>query len=493
MNIKKYNAIIFALCLGVVVGIGFTMKSDLFQSGQAKELVDIKKKSYTPAIGLEEQTIKVAETIGKSVVSISTEVTTKLGSRFSRPFGRFDDDAFSEFFKEFFGNLPEREFKRQGLGSGVIIDENGYILTNEHVVSKAEEIKVGLSDGREFTAELIGGDVRSDLAVIKIDAKNLPAADLTGKSDLKIGQWVLAIGNPFGFAIGGSEPTVTSGVVSAVHRNLPAMGRRDRNYSGLIQTDAAINPGNSGGPLVNLRGEVIGINVAIMTTTGGYQGVGFAIPVSSKKRIINKLVKGEEIDYGWLGVSIQDIDEQLKDYFGLKKEKGVIVVDVFEGSPAENAGLKEGDLIISLDGKGIATVRELVDMVGRKAPGSSVNLTVLRKDKKMQKTVVLGKRPSDIGKLVSGAGVGSFRGMEVENITKEQIRRFNLGEDSGVVVVSVEDDSPADETGIRPSDIILSIESEPVEDMQDFQAIIKKVEGDCLVRTNRGFFVLGKE
>ncbi|HDN85752.1 MAG TPA: trypsin-like serine protease, partial [Candidatus Omnitrophica bacterium] len=258
---------------------------------------------------LEEATIKVAEKVGKAVVSISTVVRKKMGRwEFEPP---FEDEFFRRFFEEFFGEFP-RERKEIGLGSGVIIDKDGYILTNEHVIQGAEEIKVRLPDGREFKAEVKGVDKRSDLAVIKINAHNLPVAELGDSDNLKIGQWVVAIGNPFGFAIESPQPTVTVGVISALHRYLPRIGKRERFYDDLIQTDAAINPGNSGGPLVDLNGKVIGINVAIITTSGGYEGIGFAIPINRAKRILGKLIRGEKILYGWLGITIQDLNEDLR-------------------------------------------------------------------------------------------------------------------------------------------------------------------------------------
>ena len=213
--------------------------------------------------------------------------------------------------------MPDRDYKQVGLGSGVIIDSSGYILTNQHVIDQADKIKVTLSDGREFKGEIKGQDARSDLAVIKIVAKDLPAVELGNSEKLRIGEWVVAIGNPFGFALEGAEPTVTVGVISALHRSLGKILSRNRDYTDLLQTDAAINPGNSGGPLVNLKGEVVGINVAIFSTSGGYQGIGFAIPINAAKRIISQLIAGKEVLYGWLGITIQDLTEDMAKYFGL--------------------------------------------------------------------------------------------------------------------------------------------------------------------------------
>jgi serine protease Do len=251
---------------------------------------------------MEDAVINVANTAGKAVVSISAERTTKVstGRRFvyRSPFGESpfgEDEFFRKFFDDFFGQMPEREYKQFGLGSGVIVDPQGYILTNEHVIDGADKIKVTLPDGREFKAELKGEDPRADLAIIKINAHNLPAAAWGDSDNLRIGQWVVAIGNPFGFALQNPEPTVTAGVISALHRSIGKSVGRDRDYNDLIQTDAAINPGNSGGPLVNLKGEIVGINVAIFTTSGGYQGIGFAIPSNAAKRIMSNLIQGKKI------------------------------------------------------------------------------------------------------------------------------------------------------------------------------------------------------
>jgi serine protease Do len=442
---------------------------------------------------LEESTIKVVQEVGKAVVSISVVVKEKVGRfYFESPFEGFGDDFFRRFFEEFFGEFPEREYKRIGLGSGVIIDKDGYILTNEHVISGATEVKVKLSDGREFNAVVKGKDRRSDLAVIKIEAHNLPVAKLGNSNNLKIGQWVLAIGNPFGFAIENPEPTVTAGVISAIHRYLPALGRRDRAYDDLIQTDAAINPGNSGGPLVNLDGEVIGINTAIITTTGGYQGLGFAIPANKAKRILKKLIRGEEILYGWLGVSIQNLNEDLRAYFGIKEREGVIVVKVFKNSPADKAGIKEGDLILTFDNKQIKTSRDLVRIVTSTQVGERISVTILRSGKEMNLRVTVGRRPEDIEEETEETGY-TFRGMTVEDITSYTQRRYRIREKSGVVIVDIEENSAADRSGLEIGDVILNIEGRKIRDKEDFKKVTSGIKGKCLVKTNRGYFVLKEE
>lgn len=439
---------------------------------------------------LQKATISVASEVGKAVVSISTVVKERAGRNFyfSSPFGD-EDDLFRRFFEDFFGEMPEREYKRMGLGSGVIIDKDGYILTNAHVVERASQIKVKLSDGREFDAELKGKDSRSDLAVVKIKAHNLPVALLGNSDDIAIGQWVLAIGNPFGFAIENPEPTVTAGVISATHRYLPALGRRERSYDDLIQTDAAINPGNSGGPLVNLKGEVIGINTAIITTSGGYQGIGFAIPINKAKRILNKLIKGEKILYGWLGVSIQNLNEDLRSYFGIKEKKGVIIVKVYSNSPADKAGLKEGDLIITFDDKPVTTTRDLVRMVTSTEVNEKITLKIVRDGKERKVGVIIGKRPEEFGEIEM-AGETTFRGMEVEDLTSLYKRRFGIRGNQGVVITYIEDNSPADKAGLRVGDVILKIEGHRIKDKETFIKVTSKIKGNCLIKTNRGYFVL---
>lgn len=443
---------------------------------------------------IEKSTIDVASKIGESVVSISSVVKEKVGRRFyfNSPFDDFQDSYFQGFFEEFFGSLPEREYKRVGLGSGIIIDKDGYILTNEHVISGASQVKVKLSDGREFNAEIKGTDKRRDLAVIKIDAKKLPVAKLGNSNNLKIGQWVIAVGNPFGFAIGNPEPTVTVGVISALHRYLPALGRRKVGYDDLIQTDAAINPGNSGGPLVNLEGKVIGINTAIISTSGGYQGLGFAIPINRAKRILSKLVKGEKVLYGWLGVNIQDLNDDLRNYFGIKERKGVIVLKVYKDSPAEKSGLKEGDLILSFGNQPVKTTRDIVTMVSYSEVGSIILFRIVRSGEAMTIRVKIGKLPT--GAQESRAKAQNietyFRGLTVDNISAVYKRKFRFKTEEGVVIIDIEDGSLADKSGLRIGDVILKIEKTKIRKKEDFKFAISRIKGSCLLKTNRGFFVV---
>jgi len=449
-------------------------------------------------VSLEDAVINVARIAGPAVVSISTEHIAKIGGGRKyyfrtpyeeSPFG--EDEFFHKFFEDFFGELPEREYKQVGLGSGVIIDAQGYILTNEHVVDDAEKITVTLPDGREFKGEIKGKDKRSDLAVIKIEAKNLPVASMGDSDNLKIGQWVVAIGNPFGFAMENPEPTVTAGVISALHRSLGRAFPRDRNFSDLIQTDAAINPGNSGGPLVNLKWEVVGINTAIFSTSGGYQGVGFAIPINGAKKIISKLIEGKKILYGWLGVTVQNLTDDLAAYFGLPDKIGVLVAKVLEDGPAQKAGMKESDVIKQVDGKPVNNVKELINIVSNIEVGKKIKVLVVREKKELNLEVQIGERPetAEEEQIVPSAP-GAWRGLEVEELTAENAQRFRAEAKIGVIVVNVEPNSPADAAGINPGDLILEVNKQPVKSMADYEKITKGLKGDCLVKTERGYFVI---
>lgn len=439
---------------------------------------------------------KIAEHVGPAVVSISTVQTATGGMQpfYGDPFSGGEDDFFEKFFNDFFGQQPRREFKQRGLGSGVIIDRDGHILTNEHVVGQADDITVTLSDKREFKAELKGTDPRSDLAIIKINAEDLPVAKLGDSDNIKIGEWAIAIGNPFGYYLRSPEPTITVGIVSALHRQIPTSIGNNRLYTDLIQTDAAINPGNSGGPLVNIKGEVVGINVAIFSSTGGYQGVGFAIPINTAKFILDKLITGEEVEYGWLGVTIQDITADLKDYFDLEDKNGALVIKVLPDSPADKAGLKPDDIILKYDGQEVESVRELINYVSLTKVGKKVNLNVLRGGKEMNISVAISKRPDDIG-MASAREPGRskvFKGIEVTNITPEAAEEYGLSKQEGVLVINVERQSAAYWAGIRPGDVIYSINKQKVASVEDFNKTADAIEKNdtVYIRTNRGYITI---
>ncbi len=451
-----------------------------------------KAQSLDPAQQLEQRFIQVAKRVGPAVVSISTEAVERGPMRRPHfrgsPFSEFEEDLFEHFFRDFFGEMPEQEFRQRGLGTGVIIDSEGYILTNEHVVHGADKVVVTLPDGREFRGQIKGTDFRSDLAVIQIDAKELPAAELGDSEKVVSGQWAIAVGNPFGWAVGGTEPTITVGVISALHRSI-RMGRMDRDYSDLIQTDAAINPGNSGGPLVNLAGEVIGINVAIFSTTGGYQGIGFAIPVNSAKAVVGDLIEGKKILYGWLGVHIQDVNEELARAFQLSGREGAIVIRVIPDSPAEKAGLRDGDVIVAYAGEPVKNVRELLKLSGRTRVGQKVNLQVIREGKEVRVPVEVGERPQELAAW-GERGQGSWRGLEVSGLTPELAQQFQVPFAEGVIVTQVEPGSPADEAGVRIGDLVLEVNRRRVRSVQEFAQIAASVRGDALLKARRGFFVV---
>ncbi len=456
-------------------------------------------RAQTPDLAeqLQDRFVEVGKKVGPAVVSISTESTERVPVRQYQfggqsPFSEFEDDLFERFFRDFYGGeVPQREFKQKGLGTGVIIDNEGYILTNEHVVRGADKLTVTLPDGREFRGEIKGTDTRSDLAVVKIDAKDLPVAELGNSDGLLPGQWAIAVGNPFGWAVGGTEATITVGVISALHRSL-RLGGAERDYSDLIQTDAAINPGNSGGPLVDISGKIIGINVAIFSTTGGYQGIGFAIPVNVARGVVGDLINGKRVLYGWLGVSVQDVTDELKEHFKLPSKEGVIVARVMEASPGEKGGLQDGDVILSLDGQPVKNVRELLRSVARAKVGEKMPVVVMRSGKPVQLKVEIGERPS-ASEEGSGkpAGEKSWRGLEAAELTSEAARRLGMARrEGGVVISNIEPGSQADQAGLQVGEPLFEINRQPIKSVRDFEEIISKTQGDALVKTPRGYFVL---
>ena len=403
----------------------------------------------------------IAKQASPSVVNISTVKVVKGRGQFTMPFG--PDDPFRDFFERFFRDQIPKDFRQQSLGTGFIIDEEGYILTNNHVVEKADEIKVKLADGEEYMAQIIGRDPKTDLALIKIDSdKTFTPLPLGDSDKLEVGEWVVAIGNPFGLG-----NTVTAGIVSAKYRQIGAGA-----YDNFIQTDASINPGNSGGPLLKTNGEVVGINSAIYSQTGGSIGIGFAIPINMAKDLLPQLKEGKVVR-GWLGVMIQKITPELKDKLDLKDEKGALVADVTAGGPAEKAGIQRGDVIVSFDGKEIKEMNELPYMVASTPVGKSVDVEVIRKGEKKRFQVELGELKEERQAEVVTEAKPKL-GMTVEEITPELAKNYGLSETSGVVVVQVEQGSPAAEAGLRAGDVVLEIDQDRVEDVRTFNG---KLEG----------------
>ena len=424
----------------------------------------------------------VAKIVSPSVVFIHVEKNQQGLSRheFSSPFNRgfpFEDDFLKRFFGDKFPGfpemqIPEGERRALGQGSGFIFSsdkglftDNTYILTNNHVIDGADTIKVKLQDGREFDATLKGADPQSDIAVIEISATDLPALSLGDSSNLEVGEWVVAIGNPFGLS-----HTLTTGVVSAKGRT--SIGLSD--YEDFIQTDAAINPGNSGGPLVNLEGEVVGVNTAIFSRSGGYMGVGFAIPINLAKNIAEQLIEHGDVTRGYLGIVIQDLTSELAESFDLKGEKGVLVSDVSKDSPAEKAGLNQGDLIVKFHGEKVKDVGSFRNSVAMTSPGTLVKLGIIRKGKNKELDVKIGKLSEE--KLIASGPTQSADelGLTVQTLTSELAQQFNVKEGEGVVVTAVKPGSIAATAGLQVGTVILQVNHEPVNSAGEFKRFIKK-------------------
>jgi len=415
--------------------------------------------------------VDLAKKLKPMVVNISTAKTITPQKRLRHPpTAPFGSDPFEDFFERFFNEAPQRSFKEKSLGSGFIISNEGYILTNNHVVAGADEIKVKLSDGREFKGEVKGNDEKLDIALIKIDAKNqLPLAQLGDSDAIDVGEWVMAIGNPFGLG-----QTVTAGIISATGRVIGS-----GPYDDFIQTDASINPGNSGGPLFNTRGEVIGINTAIVA---GGQGIGFAIPINMAKAVLPQLEAAGKVTRGWLGVAIQQITPELAKAFGLKTMQGALVAEVTKGSPAERGGLESGDIITAFNGKEIHEMNELPRLVAATPVGKTVTVTILRKGGIEQKNVTILKLEEGGSSTLPVSKVEERLGMVVRDITEEMAARLRLKESGGVVVIQITPGSSAEEAGIVAGDIIREINGLPVKNLQDYQKALAAAKQGTLLR-----------
>jgi serine protease Do len=390
-----------------------------------------------------------------------------------------EDNPLFDFFRRFQGQGPQGQMPRmpmQGMGSGFIVHADGVVLTNAHVVEGADEVRVRLTDRREFKGKVVGVDKLADVAVVKIDAKGLPTAKLGDPSKIRVGEWVLAIGSPFGF-----ENTVTAGIVSATSRSLP-----EGTYVPFIQTDAAVNPGNSGGPLFNLRGEVIGINSAIYSQSGGYMGLAFAIPIDVAANVEEQLLKYGKVERGRIGVGIQDVNAQLAQSFGLEKPMGALVSTVESGGPAEKAGLKPGDVILSYNGKPIERSSALPPLVAQTKPGSKATLEVWRDGKKQEIAVNIGelKEPAVARNTPKGPGErGGKLGLAVRPLTPEEKQQLGDGA-QGVVVEQV--GGPAARAGLRPGDLITAVNGTPVRSPDDLRKQVEKAKGSIALLVRRG-------
>jgi serine protease Do len=405
----------------------------------------------------------LAKKLGPSVVNISTTQVRRTAEQAPAPFG--DGDPFGQFWERFFGGpIPRGPQRQTGLGSGFIIDRDGTILTNYHVVDGAQKIVVKLSDGRSFDAKVLGKDQKTDIAIIKIGAgQDLPAAALGDSDRLEVGEWVMAIGNPFGL-----DHTVTSGIVSAKGRHIGA-----GPYEDYIQTDASINPGNSGGPLINLRGEVVGINTAIFSQSGGNIGIGFAIPTNLVKELLPNLKDNGKVVRGYLGVTIQKVTPDIAESLGMKQSSGALVADVAKAGPAERAGIKSGDVIVEFNGKEIKDSGELPLQAARTAPGKQSQLKILRNGKELVLPLMVGELKE---REVVAASESGDLGLALQPVTPSMAAELGLERAEGLVITSVKPGSPAEEAGLQRGDVIAEINRQPVRNRADYERALEKTE-----------------
>jgi serine protease Do len=462
----------------VLIGVGVTAA---IEQHSANRIVKVAGAAATPVPQTLPDFTNLVKKIGPSVVNVSTTQLRKGVQNRPSPFG--GDDPASQFWERFFGGRVPRGPQRQtGLGSGFIIDGNGTILTNYHVVDGAQKIAVTLSDGKHYDAKVIGKDQKSDIAVIKIDAaRDLPAVTFGDSDRLEVGEWVMAIGNPFGL-----DHTVTSGIVSAKGRHIGA-----GPYDNFIQTDASINPGNSGGPLINLRGEVVGINTAIFSQSGGNIGIGFAIPTNSVKELLPQLKDKGKVVRGYLGTTVQKITPEIADSLGLKESRGALVAEVLKNSPAERAGVKVGDIIMEFDRKEIKDSVDLPPLVARVTPGTTVPLKILREGKELSLALTVGEMKEN--EVVTAASEGDS-GLTVQPVTPEIAQSLGMDRAEGLVITQVTPGSAADEAGLRTGDLIAQINRRPVKNLADYNREIARTEKGksvlFLVRRGQGSLFL---
>ena len=470
MVIKKksvFRPILFAVIgviLGLVLSAEFTHTPVTHAQGSriSQESIDLLTRTGRAMA-------EVTSAVKPAIVNISTSRTVKISGGMMDPF--FDDPFFRKFFGDNYGRQKHpKEQKSVGLGSGVIVSPDGYIITNYHVVKDADEIKVLLSDKKEYVGRVIGSDPKTEISIVKIDATGLPTIVWGNSDQLQVGEVVLAVGNPYGL-----NQTVTMGIVSALGR--ANVGIAD--YEDFIQTDAAINPGNSGGALVNVKGELVGVNTAIYSTSGGYQGIGFAIPSNMVKSVMDSLIKKGKVVRGWLGVSIQKITAELAKQFALKDEVGALVGDVVENSPAEKGGLKRGDVIIEYDGKKIEEPYILRNMVANTLPGEEHTMKVLRDNKSVTVRVTIGELPADAqDEVMAGDFENVMNGITVQDMTPEITQKLKIPDRiKGVIVSDITEESVA--AGVlTQGDVIQEINRKKIGNTQNYQDIVSKIKKD---------------
>ena len=475
---KTFMMFLLACLIGFfIVSVVEVLRSSLVPSGPGP---DVQLASATTPTDGSRPSVSFADLVERlkpTVVNISTTKTIRSGMR--SPFGGSPFDRYfgsDDFFDRFFGDTPRREFKQRSLGSGFIISADGYIFTNNHVIERADKILVKLSDGREYKADVIGRDAKTDMALIKIKPGNsLPVVEIGDSEKLRVGEWVVAIGNPFGL-----EQTVTAGIVSAKGRVIGA-----GPYDNFIQTDASINPGNSGGPLFNMEGKVIGVNTAIVAQG---QGIGFAIPISMAKNILPDLKSKGKVTRGWMGISVQEVTEDIAKNLKLGQRNGALISEVFKGDPADQAGLRPGDVILEVNGKNINDTHQLLILIASFHVGDKVNVKVSRdgQEKTFQVTVAERKDRPEIARD-PGDGKASF-GMTVQDITPQIARQLGIPQTKGVVVTDIEEGSPADEVGIQPRDVIQQVNKVNVSSLKEYLREIAKpaAKNSILLLIKRG-------
>jgi len=499
MSISKKNALylVTAIFLGIIVGLIISTNFDLILNSIASDEDESKiehqiasdaqeddealsnsyensenvESSIKGLMELEKAYINVSKSAKPWVVTITSEKYIKY-----RQFDPFD------FFGDFFGRRgrerneeKERTYVQQGLGSGVIVSADGYILTNNHVVQEADEIRVITMDKKEYEAELIGKDDKTDVAVVKIKDKNLPFAKLGNSDKIQVGQLVLAIGNPFSQEL---QLTVTNGIISAKGRSGIGTGTF---YQDFIQTTAAINPGNSGGALVNLKGELIGINTAIMSRSGGFNGIGFAIPSNMAKHVMEMLISNGYVVRGYLGVIPQALTDEMAQALDFEDAHGALIATVADGTPADKAGLKEEDIIVAIDGKRVEDVTEFRWKIAEYQPGSKVKLKIFRNGKFITIPVKLDKHPDDQPEKEIAKKESNKLGITVGNLTRERARKYGYEDEEGVLVTDVEGKSHAYRNGIREGDLITAINRQRIENIRDYKKIINKVKANDIL------------
>jgi serine protease Do len=495
MAISKRNAalIILAIFIGIIAGLVISANFDFIFKGLASSDKPAEKNVnnsdenssktslYTNSqdsgiddlLQLEKAYIQVAEDVKPWVVTITSAKILRY--RYYNPWEDFFDFFGNRDRRRDQGQDREREYRQEGLGSGVIISQDGYILTNNHVVQEADEIRVVTMDNKEFTAKLIGRDEKTDVAVVKIDDENLPFARLGDSDKIKVGQIVMAIGNPFSQQL---QLTVTEGIISAKGRSNIGLS----SYEDFIQTTAAINPGNSGGALVNLNGKLIGINTAIISRSGGFNGIGFAIPINMARRVMDMLMNKGYVVRGYLGVVPQTIDEEMAQALGLSDSQGALIASVESGTPADKAGLKEQDVVLEIDGRKVVDDNDFRLRVAEHNPGDKVNLKIIRNGNIKNITVTLTERPDDRPPQQLTEKETEKLGIKVANLTSDVVRRYGFEDEQGVIVVDVKQGSTAYRKGVREGDLITSVNREDVTNVRDYDRLMDKLKpGDVVL------------